>query len=186
MARPPRAAADPADAPYDPFIGDSLRLPADFAGGLCGWIVRLPGYSWTDRSLPFGLNSGSVGPTGTPRWFSSAPRVVACCPVVHLRAWLTFPSLSPRFWKRSWQTLPGSSAATLQADTSGRPRPRCPALPPSPYVWGGVLELQHPSYRFDQCSPHPRTCRPIPLPSSPRAITSALAVACPHTIEIPV
>ena len=43
VAQPPRAAADPPDAPYDPFIGDALRLPADFAGGLCCWIVRLPG-----------------------------------------------------------------------------------------------------------------------------------------------
>ena len=32
-----------------------FELPGDFAGGLCCWIVRLPGYSWTDRSLPFGL-----------------------------------------------------------------------------------------------------------------------------------
>ena len=147
MARPPRSADDPPDAPLNPYIGDVLELPADFAGGLCCWIVRLPGHSWTDRSLPFGLGRvdghtevvlisaarGGLLSRCSPASMVDVPEPISS----FLEAILADPPRVQRCLppgRHSRHVRPAASSTPRPAPApscAGRGRPRPPALPTS-------------------------------------------------------
>ena len=178
----------PSNHVLHPYVGDLFQTPASHSGGLPCWLIRLPGRSEWDGSLPFGLARAdghselvlvSAAHHGLlSRSTPSSPPEVPEAVLEALEALLEDPPVVSR---TSTQGRRGPPRAPHQP----RPTPALRARTPPPHRTGPVHPCAfHPSpclfCHSAHCWPPDHTPNRQLCPSSPPATTSGRADHSPR------